>query len=662
VAYGTFYGRSMTKPPSERSFSPRAEMEVLIDSQLTADDADDISALRTILDGTAYRTGEEFFQSLVRHLAVAVGAEYAFVAEFADVNTRVRTLAYWFRDRFHDNVEYDLSGTPCEEVLRGNLCHYPRDVQQGFPTDQLLVDLRVESYLGVPLLDAQGVTLGHLAVFDTRAMSAEPKRLYTFRIFAARAAAELERLRAEKLLRESEQRFRDLYEEAPIAYVMEDVESRFVSANHAAMRILGIKPEEVVGTVGMSLVPETPDAQRRVKEALASVGRGADTSGVVLELRRKDNGQPVWVQWWSKPMPGGRYTRTMFVDITDRVLAEQDRNRLQQQNAYLQEEIKSVHNFEEIIGQSSTLSAVLENTRLVAPTDTSVLITGETGTGKELIARAIHSASTRHEKPLIKVNCAALPTGLVESEFFGHEKGAFTGAINRRIGRFELAAGGTIFLDEIGEIPLDVQVKLLRILQEREFERLGGTQTIKADVRIIAATNRDLLKAVREKTFREDLYYRLSVFPVALPPLRQRLDDIPMLAQFLVNKFAMRVGKRLAGISPQAMQRLMAYSWPGNVRELENVLERAVILCQGPILEIDPALVLESGPPPAEAAKAAATDLPSTLSLQEVESAHIRAVLERTNWVIDGSRGAATLLGLHPNTLRSRLKKLGISR
>ncbi len=636
---------------------------MLIDDQLIPDDAEDILALRTILDGTAHSTGEAFFQSLVRHLAVAVGAQYAFVAEFADVNTRVRTLAYWFRDRFHDNVEFDLSGTPCEEVLRGKLCHYPRDVQQVFPADQELIDLGIESYLGVPLLDARGVTLGHLAVFDTRAMSAEPKRLYTFRIFAARAAAELERLRAEKLHRESEQRFRDLYEEAPIAYVMEDLESRFVSANRAAMRILGIKPEEVAGMIGISLVPDTPEAQRRVKEALASVGRGADTSGVVLELRRKDNGQPVWVQWWSKPMPGGKYTRTMFVDITDRVLAEQDRNRLLQQNAYLQEEIKSVHDFEEIIGQSSTLSAVLENTRLVAPTDTSVLITGETGTGKELIARAIHSASTRREKPLIKVNCAALPTGLVESELFGHEKGAFTGAINRRIGRFELAAGGTIFLDEIGEIPLDVQVKLLRILQEREFERLGGTHTIKVDVRIIAATNRDLLKAVREKTFREDLYYRLSVFPVALPPLRQRVDDIPMLAQFLVNKFAMRIGKRLAGISPQAMQRLMAYSWPGNVRELENVLERAVILCQGPDsgARSSPRLGKRVHRPPKPPGPPA-TDIPSTLSLQEVESAHIRAVLERTNWVIDGSRGAATILGLHPNTLRSRLKKLGISR
>ncbi|HEX4143058.1 MAG TPA: sigma 54-interacting transcriptional regulator [Pirellulales bacterium] len=653
----------MIRPPSEPLFSSGADLDALVAGSSNDADAAEIAALRTILDGTAHSTGEAFFRSLVRHLATALGVQYAFVAEFADVNTRVRTLAYWFGDRFHDNVEFDLPGTPCQEVLRGKLCHYPRDVQRIFPADHELIDLGIESYLGVPLLDAGGVTLGHLAVFDTRAMSAEPKRLYTFRIFAARAAAELERLRAEKLHRESEQRFRDLYEEAPIAYVLEDLETRFVSANRAAMRILGIKPEEVAGTVGRSLVPDTPEAQRRVKEALASIGRGADARGVVLELCRKDNGQPVWVQWWSKPMPGGKYTRTMFVDITDRVLAEQDRNRLQQQNAYLQEEIQSVHDFEEIIGQSSTLSAVLDNTRLVAPTDTSVLITGETGTGKELVARAIHSASTRRDKPLIKVNCAALPTGLVESELFGHEKGAFTGAISRRIGRFELAAGGTIFLDEIGEIPLDVQAKLLRILQEREFERLGGSQTIKVDVRIIAATNRDLLKAVREKTFREDLYYRLSVFPVALPPLRQRPDDIPLLAQFLVNKFAMRIGKRLTGISPQSIERLLAYTWPGNVRELENVLERAVILCQGPILEIDPALVSESGPLAAEAAQpATATNVPSTLSLQDVESAHIRSVLERTNWVIDGNRGAATLLELHPNTLRSRMKKLGISR
>src|SRR5262249_28026840 len=227
---------------------------------------------------------------------------------------------------------------------------------------------------------------------------------------------------------------------------------------------------------------------------------------------------------------------------------------------------------EEIIGQSPALTAVLDNVRKVADTDTGVLITGETGTGKELIARAIHSSSRRKEKPLITINCAALPSGLVESELFGHEKGAFTGAIARRIGRFELANGGTIFLDEIGELPADAQAKLLRVLQELEFERIGGTTVIKVDVRVIAATNRDLLKAVKERTFREDLYYRLNVFPIELPPLRDRATDIPQLVHFLVSKSAVRVGKRIENVSGAAIERLQSYAWPGNVRELENVL------------------------------------------------------------------------------------------
>ncbi len=630
-----------------------------------ADNADELSALRLLLDGTSHRTGEDFFHSLAKNLAAAVGTRYAFVAEFADVNTRVRTLAFWVGDRIGANIEFDLAGTPCQAVIAGKLCHYPQNVRQLFPKDQIALDLNLESYLGVPLLDARGKTLGHLAVFDDRPMPTEAKRLYAFRVFANRAAAELERLGVERLLLKSEQRFRDLYQEAPIAYVIEDSESRLVSANRCALRILGLKPDEVESTTISELIPNKPDARQRLKEALASVGSGTDTSGTVLELRRRDNHQPVWVQCWSIPESGGQYTRTMFIDITERVLAEQARNRLEQQNAYLVEEIKSVHNFDEIIGRSPALAKVLDNVRLVAPTNTSVLITGETGSGKELIARAIHSASVRRDKPLIKVNCAALPTGLVESELFGHEKGAFTGAIQKRIGRFELAEGGTIFLDEIGDLPLDVQVKLLRILQEREFERIGSSVTIQVDVRIIAATNRDLLKAVREKMFREDLYYRLNVFPVTLPPLRERKEDIPLLAQFLVEKFAPLVGKRLEGISPEAIELLQAYSWPGNVRELENVLERAVILCREPVLEIDPMLVAANWTSiqeviDTEASDKAASDVSSTL--QAVERNHIRAILEQTGGLIEGDRGAAAILGLNPSTLRSRLKKLGIAR
>jgi formate hydrogenlyase transcriptional activator len=614
---------------------------------------DELVALRAIVEGTAGGTGEVFFQSLVGHLATAIGVEYAFVAEFADKRTRVRTLAYWGKGEIRENVEFDLAGTPCEDVLLGGLCHYPSGVKERFPRDEPLVAMRIESYLGVPLLDARGEILGHLAVFDERPMPAEPRKLFTFRSFALRAAAELERLRYEQRLRESEDRYRDLYEEAPIGYVQEDLQSRFISANRAAIRILGLKPDEVVGTIGMSLVAATPEAQRRVREAFASIGRGTDTAGFILELRRKDNGRPVWVQWWSKPEPNGKYTRTVFVDITDRVLMEQEKARLQQQNQYLQEEVRSVHNTDEIIGRSPVHLAVLEQVGRVASTDATVLICGETGTGKELIARAIHSNSQRRDKPLIKLNCAALPAGLVESELFGHEKGAFTGAIARRIGRFELADGGTIFLDEIGELPLETQAKLLRVLQEHEFDRVGGASQRKVDVRVIAATNRNLLKAVGEKAFREDLYYRLSVFPIHIPPLRERPEDIPLLAQYILDKFAARIARRFDGIEPMTMRRLMAYPWPGNVRELQNVIERAAILATGPILQVDAEFLGQADPKLA--------DNPSA-TLQDVEKRHILGVLAQTNWVIEGPRGAAAILGLHPNTLRSRLKKLGASR
>lgn len=627
-----------------------------------------IAALRDIVAGTASGTGAQFFENLVQHLAKAMDVGYAFIAEFIKPN-RARTIAYWTPAGITQNVEWELPGTPCQEVLAGQLCHHPSGVHRKFPTDEPLVALGIESYLGVPLVASDGRHFGHLAVFDPRVMPEEPRKLFIFKIFAARAAAELNRLHAEAALRESENRFKDLFDEAPIAYVLEDIHSKFIRANRAAMHTLGIKPEEVEGTYGLSFIPDIPEARARVDQAFASIGKRTDTSGIVLELRRKDDGRPIWVQWWSRPDPNGIWTRTMFVDITERVLMEQEKNRLSAQNIYLQEEIKSLHNFEEIVGRSPALLKVLEHVNRVARTDASVVITGETGTGKELVARAIHSASKRHDKPLIKVNCAALPQGLVESELFGHEKGAFSGAVNRRIGRFELALGGTIFLDEIGEVPMDVQIKLLRVLQEREFERVGGSQPIKVDVRIIAATNRDLSKAIRDGHFREDLFYRLNVFPISLPPLRDRDGDVTLLSQFLVNKFAATVGKRIDAISDATMRQLNTYRWPGNIRELENILERAIILSNSSTLEIDPdvfgpepAAAADSLPPETTPAPIAANhDLPLT-SLESVDRDYILAVLKQTQWVIEGPRGAAQVLDLHPNTLRSRLKKLGIER
>jgi PAS domain S-box-containing protein len=639
---------------------------VRTDSDWSSLDASDLESLRHVVEGTAHSTGDAYFQDLVRHLAATMGTTHAFVSEFTPPQ-RIRTLAFWSGGRIVANIEYDLPGTPCEEVVQGGFCFYPCGLQERYPE----TEPGIESYVGVPLLARDGRILGHLCVLDEQPLEDEPRRMAIFRICAKRAAAELDRLRLEQEMRAQEIRLRDLFDEAPIAYVHEGLDTRFIRANRAARSILGITEDQVAGSYGASFIPDTPDAQRRLRDAFESVGKGTDTSGVVLELRRRDNGKPIWIQWWSKPDPGGTYTRTMFVDITERVLMEQEQARLKAQNSYLQEEIKSVHNFDEIVGASAGLRRVLEKVRRVAPAEATVLITGESGTGKELIARAIHSASGRADKPFIKVNCAALPTSLVESELFGHERGAFSGAIQRRIGRFELAHGGTIFLDEIGEVPLDVQVKLLRVLQEREFERIGSNQTIRTDVRVIAATNRDLPKSIRENEFRADLYYRLNVFPIELPPLRARREDIPLLVQFFVQKYASRVGRRIEAIEPETLQALVDYPWPGNIRELENIVERALILSSGPQLAIDPE-VLAVLPPDTGAAPQAGGRMderplitgptPAGADLASVQREHIVAMLRETNWVIEGSRGAASRLGLKPGTLRHRMKKLGIAR
>jgi formate hydrogenlyase transcriptional activator len=326
--------------------------------------------------------------------------------------------------------------------------------------------------------------------------------------------------------------------------------------------------------------------------------------------------------------------------------------RLEQEKIYLQEEIKAAHNFGNIVGQSPAIGRVLKTVETVAPTDATVLLLGETGTGKELIARALHDLSPRKDRALVRVNCAALPAGLIESELFGHEKGAFTGALVRKIGRFELADGGTIFLDEIGDLPPDLQAKLLRVLQEGEFERVGSTSTLKVDVRVIAATHRDLEKASQGGTFRPDLYYRLSVFPIAIPPLRERKEDIPLLVKHFVMKYGGKLGKRVVTVPEKTMTALLDYSWPGNVRELENVIERAVIVSTGAQLELGEWLP-----------KPGFTDMGARiLMLEELEREHIIKTLELTGWRVSGERGAAKLLGLKPTTLDARMKKLGITR
>ena len=634
-----------------RIFAARAVAEIeraALDQALRKSD----SILRLVDEGTASTSGGEFFQALACNLAKALGVRYAFVGQLMADTGRVRTLAFWNGEAFIENFEYNLEHSPCQQVLAGEICHFPERVQQRFPHEKGLADLGAESYLAIPLLNQAGEVLGHLAALDVRPMPMDARLLPLFRIFGARAGAELERQKIHARLAESEEQLRDLFDEAPIAYVNEGLDSRFIRANRVAMQTLGITPDQVEGTYGKSFIPETPDAQKRMKEAFDAIGQGTDTSGVVLELRRKDTGKPLWIQWWSRPDPGGTYTRTMFLDITDKVLMEQEKARLEAQNTYLREEIQSVHNFEEVIGSSSTLKKVLRNVERVAPTDSTVLVTGETGTGKELIARAIHNLSPRKSKPLVKVNCAAIPAGLIESELFGHEKGAFTGALTKKIGRFELADKGTIFLDEIGELPLDLQAKLLRVLQEGEFERVGGTQTFKVNVRVIAATNRDLEQLSGMGQYRSDLYYRLNVFPIHLPSLREREGDIPLLAQYFVRKCATNLGKKIDRIPEAMMASLRQYSWPGNIRELEHVIERAVILTEGSSLE---PIELSTG-------ARGGGSVSTVMTLEERERRHIMDILDQTGWRVSGKDGAAELLGLKPTTLEARMKKLGITR
>lgn len=353
----------------------------------------------------------------------------------------------------------------------------------------------------------------------------------------------------------------------------------------------------------------------------------------------------------------GQPLYTMIIrDVAARQRAEAEFNRLHGLNLYLRDEIQADHDFEEMIGASGALRTVLKAVETVASTQAAVLITGETGTGKELLARAIHNRSTRQAKPLIKLNCATIPAGLAESELFGHEKGAFTGALTRKLGRFELANGGTLFLDEVGELPLDLQAKLLRVLQEGEFERVGGSQTLKTDVRIIAATNRDLEQRCREGLFRHDIYYRLNVFPIHSPPLRDRCEDIPLLVRHFVQKYAATLGKSIETVPLATLGRLQGYSWPGNVRELQHVIERAVIVTRGPSLEFGDWL----REPTAEVSVASGKTPVTTL--EQMEREHILKTLDITGWRVSGEHGAARLLGLKPTTLEARMKKLGIER
>ena len=459
--------------------------------------------------------------------------------------------------------------------------------------------------------------------------------------------------------RMAEEQFRTLFESAPIGISINAPNGKFLKVNRSFQEILGYNEQELQQLTfkNVTFEEDLPESLRLFGELVS----GVRNQFQVEKRYRTKSETEIWANTRCASIRDDDgnflFTFAMVEDITERKKAlfelQAFKNKLQVENIYLQEEIRIQNNFEQIVGVSTTMQKVFQSVERVAPTDSTVLITGETGTGKELVARAIHNRSSRRERALIIVNCAALPSGLIESELFGHEKGAFTGATARKKGKFELADAGSIFLDEVGELPLETQTKLLRVLQEQEFERLGASQTLNVNVRVIAATNRNLHEQVQAGAFRGDLYYRLNIFPISLPSLRERPEDIPLLISHFVQKFSNRMAKKIDRVSQEAQERLCSYSWPGNVRELANVLERAVILCDGGMLEADHLgiTVLQSSPGNGPATR-----------LQDFERKHILETLEKTRWVVGGSAGAAKLLGLNRTTLLAKMKKLGIER
>jgi PAS domain S-box-containing protein len=453
-----------------------------------------------------------------------------------------------------------------------------------------------------------------------------------------------ERRKAEERLIH-EKRFSDsVIETLPGLFFMLDEEGRYVRWNKNRESVLGYSDEELAGMSPQDTVsPEDRPLFANYLEKALKEG------AITLEyecVTRNGTRIPYLVQGIRAELEGKTYIIGTETDISDRKKLEEQ---LKAENLYLREEIKTVHEHEEIKGNSKAIREVLRQAEQVAPTDSTVLVLGETGTGKELVAHAIHKLSGRKDKPMVKVNCAAMPATLVESELFGREKGAYTGALTKQVGRFEIADGSTIFLDEIGELSPETQAKLLRVLQEGEFQRLGSPDTVRIDVRVIAATNRDLGANVKEGTFREDLYYRLNVFPIAVPPLRERQEDISLLVWAFVQEFAEKMGKRIETIPKKDMELLKRSPWPGNVRELRNVIERAMILSNDTTLRIEM--------PQAQVAQATAAT-----TLEQVERDHILKILERTAWRVRGQGGAAETLGLKPTTLEARMRKLGIKR
>src|SRR6266403_1877086 len=526
----------------------------------------------------------------------------------------------------------------------------------------LLVQAGLRAVWSSPIISHDGKVLGPFGMYSRAVRLPSPAEMQLIDYAGRIAGIAIERDRSKSALtfalekiKKSEAELRQIVDVIPQAIVVMTPDGKAIYANRATIEYTGLSLDEVRADDFRSRVFHPEDLQRLLEQRRRTLSTPVPFENEYRTLGK--DGKYRWFLIRYNPLldENGNVIRwyATATDIDDRKRAE---DRLRNETVALREEIARSSMFEEIVGSSESLHKVLAQVSRVAPTDSTVLIQGETGTGKELIARAIHNRSKRVNRAFIRVNCTAIPPSLIASELFGHEKGSFTGALQRRLGRFESADGGTIFLDEVGELPPETQVALLRILQEREFERVGGNQTISIDVRVLAATNRDLGAAVADGAFRRDLFYRLNVFPIQLPVLRDRIDDIPLLVEYLVDRYAKKAGKRIRSISKDTLSLFGSYDWPGNIRELQNVVERAVILCDGEIFCVDPSWLVPASPNPTT------LTIPLVADLAEREKVMIENALRESGGLISGPTGAAAKLRLPRQTLESKIRKLGINR
>jgi PAS domain S-box-containing protein len=620
--------------------------------------------LKKIVEGTSDYTGEQFFRLLVRNLAESLNAHGVWVTEYLKKKNRLRALAFWLEDHYVDEYEYDIPGTPCEPVLESStICHVPEDVIKLYPDDPDLPPLNAVSYMGLALRDENGAVLGHLALLDNKPMAELPEAFAVFKIFAVRAAAELRRMHYEKMLVENEAKLNRLFNGTQESLIEINDSYQITQANKAASINFSAPVKSLTGKYLYEMF-DAPAYQKVIRSINRRQNQTDSNTSIFLQdflncITNEGKLFPAEVAISKYRYNGMDYYALFIRNVSDRIKASEEIKQLNAEAVFLRERAGNFH-FDHIIGESPQILTALQAVEQVAPTDSTVLIRGETGTGKELFALAIHRASSRSKKPMVALNCAALPSELVESELFGHVKGAFTGATGAREGRFVLADGGTIFLDEIGELPLSLQVKLLRVLQESEFEPVGSSKTVKVNVRVVAATNRNLEEEVEKGKFRADLYYRLNVFPIFIPPLRDRANDIILLAEAFLNKYASRYALPGIFLDETDKQCLLAYHWPGNVRELQNIMERCIITNQGGKLNL-PGLM------PSITKVRISDEIPAgkvftEQEMVEMEKQNIIRALELTRWKISGDDGAAALLQIPSTTLSSRIGKLKIQR